>query len=258
MPDRRTRAWPCAAGLLCGLLLTASTACGPAAGERRTAERKPAADAEWTWLLRAKRTLDGQRAKLAAGAANDAGLAKRSEALAAELNRRLADFINADPPVQGGPLTVRQQAAIRMKSDEDIRLARRLVAQAGDFQRAIDIYEEALVVDPGNPRLREELAKARARRYVRREIFAQVEEGMDQEQVRSLLGQPNLHSVRDYPSRNVVGWFYPKDDSGAAAAVWFHNDGGRYAVYLCDFDALPPRRPGAAPAETSAMQRGAT
>jgi hypothetical protein len=49
--------------------------------------------------------------------------------------------------------------------------------------------------------------------------------------------------VREYPDRGVVGWFYPKDASGTAAAVWFaKNDGhdGRYAVYLFDFDAIKP------------------
>jgi hypothetical protein len=62
-----------------------------------------------------------------------------------------------------------------------------------------------------------------------------------------LLGQPNLHNVREYPGLEVVGWFYPKDESGAAAAVWFHIDGGRYTVYLSDFDALQPRSPAEPP-----------
>ncbi len=229
--------------LLCGFLLAVgfavgTTGCGPEAGERQAAGRNPAADAEWSWLQQTQRTLNEQRARLAAGA-GDPELGRRSEALAVEFNRRLAEFINADPPVQGEPLTERQQAAIGMKSDEDIRLARQFIAQGGDYQRAIDIYKEALAVDPGNPRLREELAKAQARRYMTREAFAQVKEGMDREEVRRLLGQPNLHNVRDYPQRNVVAWFYPKDESGAAAAVWFHADGDRYTVYQFDFDALP-------------------
>jgi len=259
MDHRRARfcPWQRGAGLLCGLLLIAGIACGRAAEERQAAGRRPAADTEWTWLQQTKRTLDGQRAKLADGGAGDANLAGQSAALAAELNRRLAEFINADPPVQGQPLNARQQAAIRMKSDEDILLGRQFIAQGGDYQRAIEIFKEALVVDPGNPRLREELAKAQARRYMTRQAFAQVKEGMDQEQVRGLLGQPNLHNVRDYPSRGVVGWFYPRDESGTAAAVWFHNDGGRYTVYLADFDALQPHQP-AAPAPPTAPQRSST
>ena len=122
-------------------------------------------------------------------------------------------------------------------------LARQFIDQGGDYQRAIDIYREALAVDPGNQRLREELARAQARRYMTRETFGQVKEGMEQEEVRRLLGQPNLHNVRDYPDRGVVGWFYPKDASGAAAAVWFHMEEGGATVYLLDFNALDPQAP---------------
>jgi hypothetical protein len=234
--------------LLCGWLLGWGIAgCGPSAEERRTVGRSPAPEAEWAWIQKTKQKLDGEREKLAGGA-HDPHLARRTEVLAAELNRRLVELINADPPIQGEPLTDRQQAAIRMKSDEDIQLARQFIAQGGDYQRAIDIYKEALLVDPGNAQLRAELAQAVARRYIARDTFLRVKEGMDQQEVRNLLGQPNLHSVRNYPDRNVVGWFYPKDGSGAAAAVWFHDDGGRLTVYLLDFDALQPRSP-TAPAE---------
>jgi hypothetical protein len=244
--------------LVCSLLLSAGIGgCGPAVEERQTARQSPAREAEWLWLQQAKRALDEQRAQLAGEAARDPELARRSEALAAELNRRLVELINADPPIQGQPLSRQQQAAIRMKSDEDIRLAQQFIAQGGDYQRAIDIYNEALAVDPGNPRLREELAKARARRYMTRRLFTGVREGMDQPAVRRLLGQPNLHNVREYPDLEVVGWFYPKDESGAAAAVWFHDDGGRYTVYLFDFDALQPRSP-AEPAEPPGVAHRST
>src|SRR6185295_4433950 len=179
--------------LLGGVLLAAVVAgCGRAAEE--PAQRSPASAAEWAWLRQTKQTLEARRAKLAGGAAGNPALSRQHEALTAEFNRRLAEFINADPPVQGEPLSERQQAAVRLKSDEDIRLAHQFIAQGGDYQRAIDIYKEALLVDPGNRRLRLELAQAQARRYMTREVFAQVKEGMDQEQVRQLLGQPNLHN----------------------------------------------------------------
>lgn len=226
--------------LLCGLLLAiGASSCGRAGGPRQTEARSPAVDSEWDWLQQTKRSLDERRAKLGSAGA-ETPFAKETAALARELNRRLVDFINADPPVQGEPLRERQQAAIRMKSDEDIVLARQFIERGGDYQRAIAIYKEALVVDPRNPRLREELARAQAQRYMTRQTFAQVQEGMDQEEVRRLLGQPNLHNVRAYPDRGVVGWFYPRDASGLAAAVWFHLEDGRYTVYLHDFDALRP------------------
>jgi tetratricopeptide (TPR) repeat protein len=255
-----------AAALVCSVLGTAALAgCGPSREEPEAARRSPAAEAEWAWLQKAQRTLAEQRARLAAVDPADSKNAAAREALrkqTAELNARLVAFINADPPVQGQPLTRRQQAAIRMKSDEDILLAREFIDTGGDYQRAMEIYKEALAIDPGYARLEEELARAQARRYTSREVFAQLKKGMSQDEVRALLGPPNLHSVRDYPDRGVVGWFYPKDASGAAAAVWFAKsnggDGGNggnggYAVYLFDFDALQPPAPGATPPEPPRM-----
>ena len=236
------------AALICAVLGSAvfATGCGPSAQEA-VARKSPASEAEWAWLQKTRKALAEQRARLAANA-GDTALRKQTAALAGEFDRRLVELINADPPVQGQPLSARQKAALRMKSDEDVLLARQLIDEGGDYQRAIAIYKEALAVDPGYPPLQEELAKAHARRYTSRETFAQLKKGMSQEEVRGLLGPPNLHSVRDYPDRGVVGWFYPKDASGAAAAVWFAKSDGRYAVYLLDFDALKP--PSSGPAAT--------
>ena len=227
---------------LLGLLLWLAAglfACGPTAEEGKTVQRDSSSEAEWAWLEATRQDLDRRRARLAGGARDEA-FAKETEALSRELYRRLVEFINADPPVQGEPLSERQKAAIRMRSDEEIRLAREFIERGGDYQRAIDIYREALAVDPDYPRLREELARAQARRYMTRQAFSQVQEGMDQEEVRRLLGQPNLHNVRTWPERGVAGWFYPKDAGGSAAAVWFLQEGERYIVYLHDFDALQP------------------
>jgi tetratricopeptide (TPR) repeat protein len=241
--------WRGAALLLCfvsGLLPLAGCGSGEH-GDRDhgTARRSGAPEAEWAWLRKTRPELDAQRARLAANPA-DPALAQQAQALSDEFNRRLVAFLNADPPVQGEPLTPRQREALRLKSDEDIVLARTFIEQGGDYERAIDIYKQALLVDPGNPRLREELARAQGRRYMTREAFVQIQKGMDQDEVRRLLGQPNLNNVHAYPDRGVVGWFYRKDPTGAAAAVWFHKEDGRFAVYLADFDALQPRQ--AAPA----------
>lgn len=231
-------------------------ACGPTAEEGTTVQRSSSSEAEWAWLQQTRQDLEQRRARLASGAADDA-FARQTEALSRELYRRLVEFINADPPVQGEPLSPRQKAAIRMRSDEEIRLAREFIERGGDYQRAIDIYREALAVDPDYPRLREELARAQARRYMTRQTFSQVKEGMDQDEVRRLLGQPNLHNVRDWPERGVAGWFYPKDAGGSAAAVWFRQEGERYIVYLHDFNALQPGGT-AAPAPPAVPRRPAS
>jgi tetratricopeptide (TPR) repeat protein len=244
---RSRTGWSGAVLLALGLCCLSS--CGSGEQDRGAAVRKDGApEAEWAWLRKTRTELETRRARLAASPADPAGikLAQETQALSDEFNRRLVAFLNADPPVQGKPLTSRQREALGMKSDEDIHLAHTFIEQGGDYDRAIDIYQQALVVDPGNPRLREELARARGRRYMSRDAFAQIQKGMDQDEVRRLLGQPNLNNVHAYPDRGVTGWFYRKDATGAAAAVWFHKEDGRLVVYLTDFDALQPQQ--AAPA----------
>jgi SmpA / OmlA family/Tetratricopeptide repeat len=248
---------------LCGLLLgvlACLPACRQTPDERQDERRAEVTVAEWDWLESTKQRLDGQRRRLAGlEASRDkvpaeevARLRKEVGDLAEELNRRLVEYINANAGSDETP-GERQLAAIRMKSDEDILLAREYIEQAGDYRRAIEIYETALAADPDNPRLRAGLEAAKARRYVTRERFAQLREGMTQDEVRSLLGPPNLQDVRDYPERGVAAWFYPKDASGAAAAVWFRKDGAAPEAYQLDFDAIqpPPRGPAPAPRRTA-------
>jgi hypothetical protein len=231
------------------------------------------AEAEWSWLLQAKRRLDGKRASLAglgqpAAAPGASGaapadltgapadrlapdrLAREVEALSQELARRLVAYINANPPLEGTPLSAHQLAAIRMKSDEDIAVAHQFIDRAGDYRRACEIYEAALADDPQNPRLREELARAQAARYMTAERFSRAAPGMSAAEVRAAIGPPNAHDVRRYPDKRVVGWFYPRDAGGGAAAVWFEQRDGGLTVYLCDWSALeaaaPPAKPGSA------------
>jgi len=233
--------------LLACLPLAGLSGCGPSDQEKAAARQSAAVDSEWAWIQAAKRELDQKRTLPAAA---DGPLRQEVQRQAAELNRRLVELINANPPVDGEPLSDLQKAALRLKSDEDIVLAQDFIARGGDYQRAIEIYEAALLIDPDHPRLKPELEKAKASRYMTRELFAQVKEGMRQEEVRGLLGQPNLHNVREYPDRNVVAWFYAKDPTGAAAGVWFEKKGGAYTVYELDFDAVTPRpvpRPEARP-----------
>src|SRR5947208_15984788 len=116
---------------LLGLLVLPLAACG--GGTATRSGQAAEADQEWLWLQQSKQELDRQREQLAAlgpAASRTAGAAPESArltrevgALTAELDRRLIDFVNAHPPVQGEPLTHRQQAALRMKSDEDLVIA---------------------------------------------------------------------------------------------------------------------------------------
>ncbi|MDP9122596.1 MAG: tetratricopeptide repeat protein, partial [Acidobacteriota bacterium] len=227
--------------LLPGALLLAlpllDSACGrPAA----SALPEPAAAAEWARLEHTREALTSRRRELAKLRAS--GITTRQAAAAdrlgreigvqaAELDRRLVSFINSDPPVAGGPLSGRQRAALRMKSDEDIELAHDSIERGGDYRRAIEIYAAALAVDPDNPRLQEELAAAERRRYLTAGSFTRLRKGMLAGEVRELLGRPNPHDVREYQDRGIVAWFYSKDAAGAAAAVWFIRTPGALTVY---------------------------
>lgn len=241
--------------LLCCCLLGPAvlTACGGSADDEDPAAttRAAAADSEWTWLQESRQTLAEKRQELAQAqkrgpdAPNDPAvraLAQSVRIRSEEYRRRLLEFINQNPPPAGEKASGRTLEALRMKSDEDILVAREHIEEGGDYRTAIDIYEAALAVDPDNPRLLEELESAQARRYMTQERFAQVQEGMTADQVRMLLGPPNVNDIREYPERGVTAWFYARDARGGAAAVWFERKGrnGQPVVYELDFDALPP------------------
>lgn len=256
MPPRSGHPTAFLRGLLPALILALALlpGCGPSPGKEPGAGQEQVSGAEWEWIQSTKQTLDEKRERLAqleagiggGGGGGGADPQARSQArqevdgLTREFHRRLIEYINAGASASPGePPNERHLAALRLKSDEDILLAREHIQRNGDYRRAIEIYESALAADPDNTRLKQELETARARRYITRERFAQVKEGMTQDEVRRLLGQPNLQDIRQYPERKVTAWFYPKDASGAAAAVWFEaGDAG--TVYQLDFDAIQP------------------
>ena len=261
-------------GLLVGLLVAmtlATVACGGGSSSQNAA-----ADAEWAWLNDAKQDLDSQRqeladlrqqaveAEIAGEAASEEGaeeiegemvaeevdfeaqIATLEEEVAAatdEFTLRLVTFLNDDPMIEGEPPTERQVAALRLKSDEDIILAKEWIEKGGDYKRAIDIYATALVYDPDNADLQAAMTEAEINRWMSEERFAVVGKGMLEAEVRMLLGQANLHNVRKYDDKNVVAWFYPTAEGGAAAAVWFQpDDDGALRVYQIKFQAVDPKR----------------
>ena len=92
-PRRPFRARRHGAALLCGaLLLAVAPGCGRRAAEKAARPESSASQPEWAWLQRTKADLDARRARLAAQP--DPRLQKETQALADELNRRLAAFLN--------------------------------------------------------------------------------------------------------------------------------------------------------------------
>lgn len=151
----------------------------------------------------------------------------------------LAEFINEDVPIiRGEPMSDIQTVAVRMKSEEEMVMAREYIEEGGDYKRAISIYQQALIADPDNRDLQAALKEAESLRFMTEERLAQVKKGMTEEEVRELLGRPNHYNIKQYEEQGVTAWYYPKDEQGAAAAVWFRPRQGELQVYRTDFNAV--------------------
>lgn len=157
---------------------------------------------------------------------------------ATDFYQAVVDYINSQGLVEGEEPTGRMADALRMKSSEDMLLAREYIEKGGNYPRAITIYEDALRLDPENTELQAALADAQEKRYMSEERFAQAEEGMTQDEVREALGQPNLSNIRTFPEDNVEAWFYAVDAQGSAAAVWFRERGGEMTAYKVNYEEV--------------------
>lgn len=238
---------------LCALVVGAVVACGP---EEEVPDLNAEREAALETLRQQKQGLTALRESVAemkeqlASEAEGVDLEalateieqKENEALAAadSLNQALAEFINADPPEVGAPLNAMQREAFDMKADEDVRIAEEYIREGGDYRRAIQIYEAALRLDPDNERLQQLMADAEDKRYVTKERFDQVKNGMTEDEVRDILGSVNLRNIRTFDDRGVTAWFYKKDveaypDVPEATAVWFREKGGRLVVYKLEW-----------------------
>lgn len=257
--------WHPLALALLALATIALIGCSPGDGAE---EQQAEVDTEeWTWLQTTHEELQQQRAelrelrKLARGQEPAEGeeipeeladlsteelVAKVEEAeeeiyqTADEFGQRLAQFINSQEISIGGELTDVQRQALRMNSAEAMATAEEFIEKGGDYQRAIDIYNQTLVADPDNEDLKAALASAEELRFMTEERFSQVKNKMTESEVRALLGPVNLRNIKDYPERAVKAWFYRKADGGAAA-VWFRETkkgSGNWTVYKTNFEEI--------------------
>lgn len=162
------------------------------------------------------------------------------ETLAQQVGERVVSYLNNANISVGAELTPDQKFGIDVKIDEDMAIAQEYIDRGGDYSRALDIYKQALTLDPSHEDLNAAIAEAEEMRWMTEERFAQVKKGMTQNEVRSLLGQVMPSNLRDYPDRGVVGWFYKKEDGGAAA-VYFREKRkgqGNWQVYDMNYNAI--------------------
>ncbi|MEO1366396.1 MAG: hypothetical protein AAFX50_04405 [Acidobacteriota bacterium] len=155
---------------------------------------------------------------------------------------RVVDLINNSGLVEGAELTPDQQKAFGLKADIDIIYAQEYIDRGGDYQRAIDIYSQALRSDPTNEKLLNAKAEAERLQHMDEERFSAVKKGMTQAEVRGLLGTVKNTNVREFTEQNRIGWFYRKEDGGAAGVYFREKTQGSddWIVEISDFDAIKP------------------
>jgi hypothetical protein len=240
-------------------------------------------DAEFAAVKEQKAALDAKRAEVvalkeqiaAAGEMGDAGDAEAAEGEAAEgegeegdaamagedleaqLEQATAEatnlsdnfmtalvmFLNSADMVAGEAPTGLTLEAIRLKSGEDMLIAQEYIDVGGDYRRALEILDTALMLDADNETLKAAREKANADQFMTPERFETVAKGMTQADIQKRLGTPNPHNVRDYPEKNVVAWFYRREDKGAAG-VWFEEKNGVMTAYRVDYDGVKPPEEG--------------
>lgn len=164
---------------------------------------------------------------------------KEAQSMSEEFMTNLVNFLNSANMVQGEEPSGVLLEAIRMKSAEDMMIAKEYITKGGDYRRAIEILQTAQMLDPNNPELQAALDKAEAEQYMTEDRFAAVSKGMTMDEVQDVLGTVNVHNVRQYPEKNITAWFYRREDKGAAG-VYFQDKDGQMVVYRADYDAIKP------------------
>lgn len=167
---------------------------------------------------------------------------KEIDELAGAFGQQLVDFINSQGISVGGELTPQQREALDMKAGEDLLVAQEYIDKGGDYSRAINIYIQALVVDPNSTILLAAKEKAEAERYMTEERFSAVTKGMSTDEVRSLLGTPRPENVREFDN-GIIGWYYPKDEPRSAAGIFYQEKKDVLGVYKTDFNAIEAAEP---------------
>ncbi len=127
--------------------------------------------------------------------------------------------------------------AARLLSNEKIILGDMYMSVLSRYDRAIELYRVAQQIEPGNTTAQERIALAEQRRYVPMSAFANLKQGMKEQDVQSMIGSPREDWIKQVVQKNRVYsvWIYPKADGGASA-VYFDNG----VVYHTNWNAAAP------------------
>lgn len=131
--------------------------------------------------------------------------------------------------------------AASLLAREKIMLADQYMTVLSRYDKAIEVYREALELQPGSADATQRIAEAERRRFVAMSDFATVKTGMREDAVQRAVGLPREDWIKQVVQNNRVYsvWIYPKSDGGAAA-VYFDNG----IVYHTNWNAAAPPRSG--------------
>jgi len=127
--------------------------------------------------------------------------------------------------------------AAAMYAREKIALGDEYMNVLSRYDRAIELYREALKYEPTNADATRKLGEAERRRFVSMDAFAVVKQGMKEDEVQKLVGMPREDWIKQVVqnSRVYSVWIYPKSDGGASA-IYFDNG----VVYHTNWNAAAP------------------
>ena len=127
--------------------------------------------------------------------------------------------------------------AARLLANEKLRLGDTYTMVLSRHERAVELYREALALDPSLAEANERIAIAEAKRLVSMDGFASIRDGMREADVAARIGVPREDWIKHLrqDGRLYSVWIYVRPDGGAAA-IYF-EDG---IVYHTNWNAAPP------------------
>ena len=127
--------------------------------------------------------------------------------------------------------------AATLLAREKIMLGDEYMSVLARYDKAIELYREALELQPGSADAQQRITLAEQRRYVSMADFANVKTGMKEDAVQRLVGLPREDWIKQVSQNNRIYsvWIYPKADGGASA-IYFDNG----VVYHTNWNAAAP------------------
>ncbi|HEX8618339.1 MAG TPA: tetratricopeptide repeat protein [Thermoanaerobaculia bacterium] len=217
------------------ILLLAAVACAPAAPQVGPNDR------EWSLLTADFQWLETVRKAQKTPAAN-ATRKERIELLLENHKKLEPTYVVFIDKVRAYHDRTGDPRAGQLLAREKIMLGDEYMTVLSRYDKAIDLYREALELNPGSVEAQQRITTAEQRRYVAMSAFADVKAGMREEAVQSLVGLPREDWIKQVVQNNRVYsvWIYPKADGGASA-IYFDNG----VVYHTNWNAAAPQASGA-------------